>query len=613
MSQRYDSNELDSPEVQAGDVGFFALDSRTEPENLPPGVLQLSENMRLNRRIATTRLGLDKVTNDIDPTGTVPLIVPFTVGAGAVVRNTWSDGLFASGIFSDPNDDNKSWIVLAGGSEAFLWNEDDGVETLTYPANEVIVSTDSVDIFQAEGSLYILRGEKDVDVAITSITRSASTATVTTTAAHGYSSNQYVRVSGADQPEYNVAAQITVTGASTFTYTVSGTPATPATGTIIVNRLKQPMRWDGDFASNFALVSFGTISTPFIYMPPSDYGLLMQNRAILQYARNQLIISDILDVESCDSIFGVFEFTSGQADYMMGFHPYQENKALVFNRRSLYLINDVDTGVNMMSTQEVTRQVGCVSRRSIVTCGADVLFLSDLGVFRLQPGFELQLRGNSEPLSAPIDDVIQTINTSAIQLAAGAYWNNRYYLAIPVSGSTRNNRIIVFNFLNNAWESVDTLPNGMYADFIEVKQFNNKDALFVVSVEGGIYAYEQLEFDEYAAAAEPPARFVIPGRLKTRRLIFDSYNLKHFNRVTVDLSFTATSSCTVKVNTVNPDATKTLKNISTTGAEELTYPLLVNKRGYGLDVEIVNTEGRTSLTNYSATAYEQNRKNIKIT
>jgi head-tail adaptor len=67
---------------------------------------------------------------------------------------------------------------------------------------------------------------------VSSITRSSQTATVTTAAAHGFSTGDYVLHAGATQTEYNVEALITVTGATTYTYTVSGSPASPATGTI---------------------------------------------------------------------------------------------------------------------------------------------------------------------------------------------------------------------------------------------------------------------------------------------------------------------------------------------------------------------------------------------
>jgi hypothetical protein len=70
---------------------------------------------------------------------------------------------------------------------------------------------------------------------VTSITRSGSTATVTHTA-HGYSTGMGVVIDGAAETEYNTSGSspttITVIGPDTYTYTVSGTPATPATGTI---------------------------------------------------------------------------------------------------------------------------------------------------------------------------------------------------------------------------------------------------------------------------------------------------------------------------------------------------------------------------------------------
>lgn len=69
----------------------------------------------------------------------------------------------------------------------------------------------------------------------TSITRSSGTATVTATA-HGFVTGETVIVSGADQAEYNGAKVITVTGPNAFTFAVSGSPASPATGDIYLVR-----------------------------------------------------------------------------------------------------------------------------------------------------------------------------------------------------------------------------------------------------------------------------------------------------------------------------------------------------------------------------------------
>lgn len=69
-------------------------------------------------------------------------------------------------------------------------------------------------------------------IAITSITRTGTTATATTTTAHNLSSFVDVSITGATQTEYNYSGKVTVLSATTFSYEVDGTPATPATGTI---------------------------------------------------------------------------------------------------------------------------------------------------------------------------------------------------------------------------------------------------------------------------------------------------------------------------------------------------------------------------------------------
>jgi hypothetical protein len=72
------------------------------------------------------------------------------------------------------------------------------------------------------------------DKTVTSITRASTTATVTATA-HSFTTGDQVNIRGAAETDYNGDFIVTVTDANTFTYTVSGSPATPATGTIIAN------------------------------------------------------------------------------------------------------------------------------------------------------------------------------------------------------------------------------------------------------------------------------------------------------------------------------------------------------------------------------------------
>lgn len=72
----------------------------------------------------------------------------------------------------------------------------------------------------------------DVILSVSSLTRSGSTVTATTTEDHNLTTSDVTNISGANETEYNGDQTVTVTSPTTFTYTISGTPTTPATGVI---------------------------------------------------------------------------------------------------------------------------------------------------------------------------------------------------------------------------------------------------------------------------------------------------------------------------------------------------------------------------------------------
>jgi head-tail adaptor len=78
--------------------------------------------------------------------------------------------------------------------------------------------------------IVILRNDPAV-LTVSSLTRTASVATATTSAAHGLTSRDYATVAGATPAAYNGRHQITVTSPTTFTFAVSDVLVTPATGT----------------------------------------------------------------------------------------------------------------------------------------------------------------------------------------------------------------------------------------------------------------------------------------------------------------------------------------------------------------------------------------------
>lgn len=94
------------------------------------------------------------------------------------------------------------------------------------------------------GVIRFTAGNNGTSVSISTITVAGSdpdaVATVTTGAAHGFSTGDRVTVAGAAQDALNGTFEVTVTGATTFTYSVvSGTPAN-GSGTMTARLLYMP-------------------------------------------------------------------------------------------------------------------------------------------------------------------------------------------------------------------------------------------------------------------------------------------------------------------------------------------------------------------------------------
>lgn len=104
-------------------------------------------------------------------------------------------------------------------------------------AHETYVSRNLIDSISSASSsdtgIVTVEGHTvGSDVSVSTLTQSAGTATCTTGSAHGYASDDWVYMEGANEAGYNGIVQITVTGSTTFTYTVDSGTASPATGTI---------------------------------------------------------------------------------------------------------------------------------------------------------------------------------------------------------------------------------------------------------------------------------------------------------------------------------------------------------------------------------------------
>ena len=199
--------------------------------------LQQTEQLLTGALIKSINTGQTDPSKKIDPT----------------IRNSFIRGLvqaYALGIFENNKNIQKAITESFLGGESFFefWGP-----LINVNRKDASTSTGSIVITGTAGTLIpqgtLITNANSIQYAtnavvtiaaqsinIISIARLGNQVIVTTANNHNLASNVLISILGANETEYNVNNQeITVTGLKTFTFTITGTPTTPATGTLTLN------------------------------------------------------------------------------------------------------------------------------------------------------------------------------------------------------------------------------------------------------------------------------------------------------------------------------------------------------------------------------------------
>ena len=374
-------------------------------------------------------------------------------------------------------------------------------------------------------------------------------------------------------------------------------------------------------------------------LPTSGAGHLFPNCTGMLYYANRMIVlgkhhaeanslrnydtvsvSNFLDFANWDAI-DAFTINNGSNDQVVGVSPWTLNEFLVFMRNSIFYVNTGNdrytSGDGLSATSYIktlATDIGCSARKSVVQAGGGVFFLSDNGVYFLQPqpasAESMKLLTMADPISSPIDDVIQRINRNYAHRAVATYWNNRYYLAIPLDSSVDNNAVLVYNFILKQWESVDTYPAGFDVfDFVIAKK-DNQRRLYGVDTDKGVFLMEQLDWDEYGVSVGTPILpFYLPATLspsaftpvainailKTRRYSFNSIGDKRFSTAETEMVTAAGSQIVTTVEVFNPDVTAVIDTFGAEFTEDSARRVGIRKIGTGIQLQMVSTNLRPSI------------------
>jgi len=153
-------------------------------------------------------------------------------------------------VFVDPVNGVESYHVLGAidsGQFIYRWNFVTTWVAQTLPFTPTQGGQWGFDV--ADNSVFAFNGRDKLLIGeqpsfrLASLTRAGTTATATTEVPHTLLTGDSVTITGAVAANYNVTAIITVTGPTTFTYTVTNAGASPDTGSPIVASALTTIRW----------------------------------------------------------------------------------------------------------------------------------------------------------------------------------------------------------------------------------------------------------------------------------------------------------------------------------------------------------------------------------
>ena len=440
------------PQHTDGDLSFIGVDMRTDPQQLPPGYVSDAKNARFRSGRAEPRLGVWPLR--------------FTFFNGFQWDCEWDEGdinwdkpiaignIYGTGVWSDPN--GREWQLFVaqaiGDTKCTVWAGAQGTRVLRVPVS--------------------------VDIPAPSSTRFPTT----------------------DQGSIDA-----------FSFT-------SAFDRCVMHRADgAPLIMD-DIGEGFAPVPEATsVDADVFSMPHGSFSLYLQNRLCVPYKPEGLFKSDsiaasgVLDYVNY-SVFDSFRINQGDSDNIVGLSKFNDTTAIVFKESGIYSVSNLvgDWAENAV-LDTITTEYGLVGRRTVVAAGRDLWFLSSRGVTSIVQTEQNKLQGTSEPISAPIQPLINRINyVAAKETAVAGYFKDRYYLAVPLDGSYRNNAVLVYDFLNKAWSGFDALS----VKYFYVATQNGADALHYVDYAGNVGLYEYSEED--GAPIENQQNYSVDITIKSR-------------------------------------------------------------------------------------------------
>ena len=550
-----------------------------------------------------------------------------TVGAPAL-DDTAVAAIYGTASFYDDAGANAPYILLAGNTACIAFNvATDATTEISYPSITVI---DDVVMKQYDNQIYMFRDGltplvwdgvltgSPAFVAVTdgayvqpvelpatgySVTNGVATVTVTHSLSVG-DTVTLVAVGSSGLMEQDKFVISSVSGTASFNFYVSSQDISNQTDVVFIREVSSGGGYTYLPAPPWAEVHQSRIVCPHNYDITGTAGSPTITDRIV---RDELIFSLVSDANTCDYIRGKFKFMNGKSDFLIGVHSFSDDKLVVFTRESVHLITDsLDLKTSVVTL--LTNDLGCIARESIQQVGSLIIFLSDNGVYALDFEDLYNLRGRDMPLSEKINPSIKRINFDYADKAQGVYFDNRYYLAVPIDGALKNNAVFIFNFLNKEWESIDTVDDERWDYlYLVIAGIGSTRGVYVVNRRGGIHKLDNNDTGTDAIISEVGGSqqlIVTPSIAVSRSYTGSTMDRKTWKRweAHIESSTGTQSDANLSVITENVDDTLPLGSIKSLHGSFLSQGQDISMRGrigsprsYGIQFKLESTQGRPKI------------------
>lgn len=212
----------------------------------------------------------------------------------------------------------------------------------------------------------------------------------------------------------------------------------------------------------------------------SDVALFFRNRLWI-LKDNQLFYSEPFPPDyavAFDTVAGWYRIPVGEERSLIAI---RDQGIVVMGSEETWAVNP-SIVPDATDKPEKLLEIGTVSKKTAVQVGDDIYFLAKDGVRGLFRTIQDKVQsGESFPLSFVLKEETESIHWARISKATAVFFDNKYFLSLPVDSSETNNEVWIFYPALQAW----VIVSGWYvADWAKI-QINGEERLYAIDSRNG--------------------------------------------------------------------------------------------------------------------------------